>query len=164
MTAFDYTVAGIMLLSLSLGVWRGLVYEVLSLLGWPLAFMLSRQFAGSVEPVLPVTQETARSALAYVLVFIAALLVWSILVWLFTRLVKAAGLGVLDSVLGSLFGLLRGVLIILILVWLAGTSSIPEQPFWREAKFSSAAEDVALFAKTWLPDSIAGRIHYRNKN
>ncbi|MCX7193373.1 MAG: CvpA family protein [Proteobacteria bacterium] len=164
MMGFDYAVIGIMLVSLSLGVWRGLVYEVLSLLGWPLAFILSRQFAGSLETMLPVSQEETRIALAYALVFIAALILWGMLVWLFARMVKAAGLGVLDSLLGSLFGLLRGLLVILILVWLAGTSSIPEQRFWRDARFSRTAEDVALFAKAVLPDNIAERIHYRNRN
>lgn len=164
MTGFDYALIGIMLVSLSLGLWRGLIYEVLSLLGWPLAFMLSRQFAGSIESLLPVTQETARVALAYVLVFVAALILWAMLVWMFCKLVKAAGLGVLDSALGGLFGLLRGLLIILILVWLAGASSIPEQSFWRDAKFSSAAEEVALLTKVWLPDNIGQRIHYRNRN
>lgn len=164
MTGFDYAIIGIMLVSLTLGLWRGLVYEVLSLFGWPLAFMLSRQFAGSLEPLLPVSQEAARVALAYALVFIAALLCWAMLVWLLARMVKAAGLGVLDSLLGSLFGLLRGVLIILILVWLAGASSIPEQSFWRDAKFSKSAEDVALLTKVGLPDSIGQRIHYRNRN
>lgn len=164
MTGFDYAVLGIMLLSLLLGLWRGLVYEVLSLLGWPLAFMLSRQFAGSLEPLLPVSQEAARLALAYALVFIAALIAWAALVWLLARLIRAVGLGLLDSLLGSLFGLLRGVLIILVLVWLAGASSIPEQRFWRDAKFSSSAEDVALLGKAVLPDSIGQRIHYRNRN
>lgn len=164
MTGFDYAVIGIMLISPALGLWRGLIYEVLSLLGWPLAFMLSRQFAATLAPMLPVTQETARIALAYVLVFIAALIVWGMLVWLFSRLVKAVGLGVLDSLLGGLFGLLRGVLVILILVWLAGSSSIPEQPFWREATFSQSAEDVAMLTKVWLPDDIAQRISYKNRN
>jgi membrane protein required for colicin V production len=164
MTGFDYTIAGIMLVSLLLGLWRGLVYEVLSLLGWPLAFILSRQFASSIAPLLPVSQDAARVALAYALVFIAALMLWGMLVWLFARLVKAVGLGVLDSLLGSLFGLLRGLLIILILVWLAGTSSIPEQPFWRDAMLSKSAEDIALLSKVVLPDNIAVRIRYRNRN
>ena len=164
MTGFDYAVIGIMLVSLLLGIWRGLVYEVLSLLGWPLAFMASRQFAGKFESLLPVSQETARVALAYALVFIAALIVWGMLVWLFCKLARAAGLGVLDSMLGSLFGLLRGVLVILVLVWLAGMSSIPEQVFWRDAKLSGTAEDAALLTRVWLPDSIGQRIHYRNRN
>lgn len=164
MTGFDYAVTGIMLVSMSLGIWRGLVYEVLSLLGWPLAFMLSRQFAGNLEPLLPVSQEAARVALAYVLVFIAALIAWGMLVWLFCKLARAAGLGVLDSMLGSLFGLLRGALVILVLVLLAGMSSMPEQAFWREAALSKTAEDAALLTRVWLPDSIGQRIRYRNRN
>ena len=62
--------------------------------------------------------------------------------------------------MGVSFGVLRGVLVILVLVWLAGLTHIPEQPFWRAAKTSRAAENVALLTKAWLPDDIARRIRY----
>ncbi|MDD2722276.1 MAG: CvpA family protein [Gallionella sp.] len=164
MTAFDYVTISIMLISLLLGVWRGFVYEVLSLAGWPLAFVLSKLYAAEIAPMLPVAQDEARSLAAYALVFIAALIVWGLLTWLVSRLVKAAGLGVLDSLLGGLFGILRGALVVLLMVWLAGLSSLPEQTSWREAKFSRAAEDVALLTKVWLPDNIAQRMHYRDRS
>ncbi|MDX8379633.1 MAG: CvpA family protein [Gallionella sp.] len=163
MTSFDYAVIGIMLLSFLLGLWRGLVYEVLTLLGWPLAFVISRQFAVNVEPLLPVTQDTARFVLAYALVFVVALIIWGMLVWMVAKLLRAVGLGFLDSILGGLFGLLRGVLVILVLVWLAGASSLPQQAFWRDAHFSRTAEEVAQLSKTVLPDNIARRIHYRSR-
>ncbi len=164
MTWFDYAVIGLMLISLLLGLWRGLVYEILSLLGWPLAFMLSRLFAETVAPMLPVDNEQARNALAYVLVFVVALIVWAILVWMFSKLVKAVGMGWLDSILGGVFGVLRGALVILALVWMAGITTIPEQPFWRDAKLSETAENIALQTKIWLPDNIAQRIYYRNRS
>ena len=113
MTAFDFAVIAIFLLSLLLGLWRGLVYEVLSLLGWPLAFVLSRMFAGDVAPMMPGTQDVVQIALAYAVVFIAALIAWAILVWLVSKLVKAVGLGWLDRVLGGIFGLVRGGLVVL---------------------------------------------------
>jgi membrane protein required for colicin V production len=160
MTGFDYAVIAVFLISLALGVWRGFVYEVLSLAGWPLAFVLSKLFAADVAPMMPGEQETMRTALAYALVFIAALIVWAVLVWLLSKLVKAVGLGWLDSVLGALFGLLRGALVVLVLVWLGGLTRFPEQPFWRDAQTSRAAEDAALWSKVWLPDNIAQRIHY----
>ena len=168
MTGFDYSIIAILLVSLLLGLWRGLVYEVLSLLGWPVAFVLSRLFVDSVAPMMPVpvlsnvegTQETIRVTLAYAAVFVAALIVWGVLVWLASKLVKAAGLGGLDRMLGGLFGLLRGGFVVLALVWLAGMTDIPKQPFWRTAQTSKAAEDVALLAKAWLPDNIARRIRY----
>jgi hypothetical protein len=45
-------------------------------------------------------------------------------------------------------------------VWLAGLTGVPEQPFWRTAKLSRPAEDVALLTRGWLPDGIAQRIRY----
>lgn len=160
LTEFDFTVIAILAVSLLFGLLRGLVYEVLSLMGWPIAFVLSKLFAGSIAPMMPGTQEGIRVTLAYIVVFIAALIVWSVLSWLIYRLVKAVGLGLLDRMLGGLFGLLRGVLVILVLVWLAGLTRIPEQPFWRAAQMSKTAEDAALLAKVWLPDNVARRIRY----
>lgn len=164
MTGFDFTVIAILLVSLLLGLWRGLVYEVLSLIGWPLAFVMSKLFAGNVAPLMPVAQESARVAVAYAAVFIAALVVWGVLVWLVSKLVKTIGLGWLDRVLGGLFGMLRGVLVILVLVWLAGLADIPKQPFWRNAQLSKTAENVALLTKLWLPDKIARRIRYGTRS
>lgn len=160
MTGFDFAVIGILLVSLLLGLWRGLVYALLSLLGWPLAFFLSKMFAADVAALMPIKQETTRIGVAYALVFIAVLIVWSVLVWLLSKLVKAIGLGWLDSVLGGLFGVVRGAMVILALVWLAGLTQMPEQPFWREARASRTAEDAALLTKSWLPDGIAQRIRY----
>ena len=160
MTGFDFAVIAILLGSLLLGLWRGLVYEVLSLLGWPLAFVLSRMFAGDVVPLMPGAQEVMRITLAYAAVFVAALVVWGVLVWFASKLIKALGLGWLDRGLGGLFGALRGCLVVRALVWLGGMTGLPEQPFWRNAQSSRAAEGVALWSKVWLPDNIAQRIHY----
>jgi len=172
MTGFDFAVMVILLVSLLLGLWRGLVYEVLSLVGWPVAFVLSKLFAGSVTPMMPGhvlsnvegAQETMRIMLAYAVVFIAVLIVWGVLAWLLSRLVKAVGLGWVDRVLGGLFGVLRGVLVVLVLVWLAGLTHIPEQPFWRSAQMSKTAEGAALLTKAWLPDNIARRIRYGTRS
>src|SRR3990167_7802053 len=140
MTGFDFAVLAILLVSLLFGLWRGLIYEVLSLIGWPVAFVLSKLFAGNVAPMMPGTQETIRITLAYAVVFVAALIVWGALAWVLSRLVKAVGLGWLDRVLGGLFGVLRGGLVILVLVWLAGMTSVPEQTFWRNAQTSRSEE------------------------
>lgn len=161
MAEFDFVILVILLISLLLGLWRGLVYEILSLAGWPIAFMLSKLFANSIAPLLPMQQEMTRVAAAYVAVFVVALIVWGVLVWLLAKLVKAIGLGWLDIAMGGLFGVLRGVLVILALVWLAGLTPIPSQPFWHSARLSKTAEDVALQTKSWLPDNIARRIRYR---
>lgn len=161
MTGFDFAVIAILLVSLLFGLWRGLLYEVLSLLGWPLAFMLSNMYSEGIAQHIPIQHEMFRTTGAYVLVFIAAMIVWGILVWGLTKLLRAIGLGKLDRMLGGLFGVVRGLLIVLAVVWLAGMTDIPEHPFWQDAQMSRGAEDVALLTKAWLPENIAQRIHYR---
>jgi len=164
MTEFDYALIGIVSISVLLGLWRGAVYEVLSILGWPLAFLASRYAAPQLATAIPIGTEQTRVTVSYVGVFIAVLLLWAILAWLFSKLGKAVGLGLVDGMLGGVFGVLRGVLVVIALIWVAGLTHIPEQRFWREAKYSSAAEAIALKAKLWLPDEIAQRIAYRVKN
>lgn len=161
MTEFDFAVMAIMLVSLLLGLWRGFIHEVLSLLGWPIAFMLSNMYADSIAQLIPVSQEVLRMTVVYVLAFVIVLAVWGVLVSLLTKLLKAAGAGWPDRALGGLFGVLRGVLVVLVLVWMAGMTTIPEHMFWRDARMSRVVEDFALLTKVWLPDNIAQRVHYR---
>lgn len=160
MTVFDYSVIAIFLASLLLGLWRGLVYEVLSFLGWPVAYFLSKFFAGSVAPMMPITQESMRIAVAYVAIFILGLIVWSMLVFVLTKLIKAIGLGGVDTLLGSVFGLLRGAMIVIAVVCLAGMTKIPEQSFWQQARMSKSAEEFAVLAKAYLPASVGQRIQF----
>ncbi len=161
MTGFDLAAVAILLISALLGWWRGLVCEVLSLVGWPLAFVLSNIYADNVARLLPMQQEALRATAAYALMFVAVLIMWGVLVWLLTKLLKTIGLGQMDKTLGGLFGILRGGMIMLALVWLSGVTDIPEKRFWREAMMSKTLEDAALLSKVWLPDNIAERIHYR---
>jgi membrane protein required for colicin V production len=160
MTGLDFVVIGILLLSALLGLWRGLVHELMALLGWPIAFVLCKLLAGHMAPLLPLKEEAARIAGAYVIVFIAALIVWSVLTRLLVKLLKAVGSGWSDRVLGGFFGLLRGGMVLLVLVWMVGLTNYFEQPFWRNALTSKTLEDAALLTKSWLPDSVAQRIHY----
>ena len=161
MNGLDFAVIGILVLSLLVGLWRGLIYEVLSLLGWPIAFVLSSLSAAGIAPLLPIAQEELRVTAAYALVFIAVLIVWAIVARLIAKLLKAIGSDWTDRAMGGLFGVLRGGLVVLVLVWLAGLTHVPEQTFWRSSLMGKTLEDVAILTKAWLPDSMAQRIHYR---
>ena len=164
MTGIDIGVLAILLVSLLIGLWRGLLYEVLSLLGWPIAFFLSKMSADSLAPLLPMEQEAMRVTVAYALVFIAALIGWGIVARLTSRMLKSIGSVWTDMMMGGLFGVLRGGMVVLVLVWLAGLTRVPEQPFWRGAVTSKVLEDIALLTKSWLPDDIRKRVHYRARS
>ena len=164
MTTFDFAAIAILFISLLMGLWRGFVHTVLSLLGWPVAYFLSKLLAGVVAPMMPLTQESARMVTAYVVVFVVGLIAWGVLVFLLSKLVKAIGLGGVDAFLGSVIGLLRGSAVIVALVCLAGLTKIPEQPFWQLAKTSQSAEEYATLAKTFMPEGIAQRIQFPSRH
>lgn len=162
MTGFDYTVIALVLLSALLGWWRGLVYEVLSLLGWVAAYVVARQFAADAAPLMPAALGTmdVRVAAAFVLLFVATLIVGGFVAWGLSKLVKWVGLGWLDGSLGALFGLLRGVLMVMALMLLAGLTDFPKQRFWRDAWLSKPLESVVLAVKSRLPQDVVQRLHY----
>jgi membrane protein required for colicin V production len=162
MTIFDYTVLVVMGVSILLGVLRGLVREALNLLTWVGAFWLANVYAMDVAPMLPeaIPSESLRLLAAFVVLFLGALLLLSLVTIALAELVKTLGLGPYDKGLGALFGLARGVLIVLTLVLLGGLTSLPRQGFWRNAMFSAPLEALAADIKPWLPEGLSKRISY----
>ena len=162
MTEFDYTVFAIVFLSALLGCWRGLVYEILSLLGWVAAVVVARLFAAKVAPYMPAAlgADSARTAAAFVVLFVVTLIAGGIVTWLLSKLVKWVGLGLMDGLLGMFFGMLRGMLVVLVLVVLAGMTRLPQQLFWHNAWTSKPLESLVLAIQGWLPVSVANRLHY----
>jgi membrane protein required for colicin V production len=163
MTLFDLAVIAIVGLSILLSVIRGLVREVLALAAWVVAFLAANVLAAKVVPWMPeaLASEELRLLAAFVCVFIGVLIVMSLLAMLASKLVKNAGLGMEDRLLGAGFGLARGLLVVMILVLLAGLTPIPRQAVWRNAILSGPLEGLAVAIKAWLPAELAQRITYR---
>ena len=163
MTLFDLAVIAIIGLSVLLSVIRGLVREVLALVAWAGAFVAANAFAAQVAPWMPeaLSSEELRLLAAFVCVFIGVLLLMSVLAMLASKLVKDAGLGMEDRLLGAGFGLARGLLVVVILVLLAGLTPLPRQAVWRNAMLSGPLEGVAGTIRAWLPPELGQRITYR---
>lgn len=162
MTVFDYVVIAILGLSILLSVVRGLVREVLALLAWVVAFVAANFFAGPLAALLPsgIANVEVRLLIGFGVAFVVVLLSMSLLALSASRLVKNVGLGVEDRVLGGVFGLARGMLVIMVLVLLAGLTSLPKQPVWRQALLSKPLESFAGRVKVWLPGGLSQRITY----
>jgi membrane protein required for colicin V production len=162
MTAVDIITVAILGLSVALGVFRGLVREVLSLLGWVAAFLLANLLAPDAAKLLPqaMASEEVRLLVSFVVVFMVVLVVLSVLAILASKLVKVVGLGPADRAVGGVFGLGRGVLLVMILVLLAGLTALPRQATWREAALRGPLEACAGYAKAWLPSDLSRRINY----
>ena len=162
MTVFDYAVLAIVAFSVLLSIIRGLTREVLALLAWAVGFIIAGVFAADVAQLLApeVPDERVRLLAAFAGVFLAVLLAMSLIALLISKLVKGAGLGVEDRLLGGVFGLARGVLVVTVLVLAAGLTALPRQPEWRTAVLSGPFEALAGQVKSWLPARLAQRITY----
>jgi len=162
MSWLDYAVLGVLGVSVAWGVWRGLVREIVSLLGWLVAFLAANLFAGPLAVHLPDSIPTPelRAIAAFVAIFIAALVVTTLLGIVLSHLVKAVGLGALDRALGALFGVARGILLLVAIALVAGLTRAPAQPWWRESASGAVLVAAALAFKPWLPPTFAGRLRY----
>jgi membrane protein required for colicin V production len=161
-TIFDYLVIFVLIASVVIGTMRGLVKEVLSLASWIIAFVVANAYAGALAPLLPamVPGEVLRLILAFIALFIGVRILMGLLTLALDALITAGGLSFADRGLGSLFGLARGILIVLVGVILCGMTSIPKQDFWTHALLSPWAESGARAVKTFLPESMARHIQY----
>jgi membrane protein required for colicin V production len=156
-TSFDYAVIAIILLSALVGWWRGFMYELFSLIGWLAAYIVARTFSAEVLPFVPaaVGEHNVRSAVAFAALFIATLIVGALFAWFLARLAKFAGLSGMDGKFGAIFGMLRGCLVVIALVWLGGLTDLPQLPFWRNALSSKPLQEAALYAQDYLPEKSA---------
>ncbi len=162
MTAFDYVVLTILVASVVISVIRGLVKEVLSLVTWVVAFVVANRFGTDVSALLPASMPdgTMRLVAGFAIAFIAVLLLGALVNLAIAHIIRALGLRIVDRGLGGVFGLARGVVIVMTLVILAGLTSLPRQPVWRDAVLSGVAESAVRTVKPWLPDEWARRVNF----
>jgi membrane protein required for colicin V production len=162
MTWLDYAVIGVFAVSLVIGAWRGLVREVVSILGWVIAFLAANLLAGPLGPVMPdvIPTPELRVAAAYLGIFIASLIVTSLVGLLLSKVVNAVGLGGIDRLLGAVFGAARGILILLAAALLAGLTSAPRQAYWRDSASGPLLTHAAGILKPLLPQTLAERLRY----
>ena len=135
MQTLDWIFLGVVLLSTLIGAWRGLVYEVLSLLSWVAAFVLAQWLAADLGHHLPMgnATEPVRHAAAFVLVFIGSLFVLGLLTTLVKKFISAVGLRPVDRILGAAFGALRALVLLLAVTAVVGTLSLKNSPTWRNS-------------------------------
>ncbi len=156
----DLALAVLLLLSIGIGLWRGLVYEVMSLAGWLVAYFAAPPLAPVVIELLPHATAAKLSppmlhVLALVLAFCFVLVVWSLASRLVKALIQATPLSVLDRLGGAGFGALRGVFIALLLVLVIGASPLAESSTWQASRAAPVLAHVLRDAAPMLPEPVA---------
>ena len=149
MNGADHLFAAILLISLVLGCLRGFVREAISLLTWLIGLWLAWHFAYLLYPWLggalaePGIREWTGRAIVLFLALLAGAAVGAIVSHFVQR---AAGLAAMDRIVGGLFGMVRAVVVIGLLVIGGRAVNLDLEPWWQKTKSMPAAEAVA----NWL--------------
>lgn len=153
LSAVDWILLAVLGLSFLLGLWRGIVQEVLSLVGWVAAFYVSQMYAPMAAAWLPMegSSQMLRYAAGFVVVFVAVLVATALVSWVVKKLISAVGLGPLDRLLGSVFGLMRGVVILLAVTVLVGMTPMRDTEAWKQAQGAQWLQQFLHVLKPVLP-------------
>jgi membrane protein required for colicin V production len=162
MTGFDVAVLAVLALSTLFAFLRGAVRELIALASWVAAVVLALGFGGKVAALLPGLEAspTARHVLAFALIFVGSLMAGALIAFLLSKMIRAAGLGFLDRLLGAVFGLARGAAIVVLFVLVAGVTALPRYEWWQNALLEPVLVTGALALRPWLPEAWAGRLDY----
>lgn len=157
MAALDWIFIAVLLASLLIGAWRGLVFELLSLAGWVVAFFAAQWFAADVGAMLPMgkAQGALRHAAGFLVVFIGAVFACGFVAWLAKKLVEAVGLRPADRMLGAGFGVLRGVVLLLAGTLVASWTQMQDAPWWKESQGAPMLHQALMQLKPVLPEGLA---------
>lgn len=155
-TLVDAVALVLALASMGLGAWRGLVFELLSLLSWVAAFVAARIWGGWAGAALPMSGASPvwRGVAGFVAVFVAALVLGSLLAVLARKLLGAVGLRPLDRALGGFFGLLRAVVVWALVVVLVSLTPLRQTPDWRDARVVEWTLVGLKGVKPWVPSAL----------
>ena len=157
MTMIDIAILAIVIISLAIGLARGFIREILSLFSWFgalwIAYTNAVAGAGYLEGYI--TQLSFRVVVAFAGIFIVSLILFSIISHLLYRLLAIAGISGVDRSLGLLFGLLRGVVVVALLIIVAAFMGFTAKPWWQESLLVGHFNPVIEWIRVLLPVDLA---------
>ena len=162
MNWFDYAILGVIALSAGISLIRGFVREAFSLAVWVLALWVAWTFFRDLAPMLGrwIATPSVQLGLAFAGLLIATLIVGGLVNYLLIQLVQVTGLSGSDRLIGMVFGVARGAVLVCVLVLLAGLTPFPQDPWWQDSVLVPYFEELALWMKDLLPEDIAHRFKY----
>ncbi len=151
----DWVFLAVLLGSLLLGVWRGLVYEVLSVLNWMSAFVLAQWLGPDLAQKLPLASDMVRTAAGFVGVFTLAVFIGGLVARLIQKLIASVGLRPVDRVLGAMFGVVRGVILLLAVTLVIQMTPFKTHELWIESQGAGVSVAMLKGLKPVMPEKLS---------
>ena len=156
----DIALLAVFGLSVLIGLWRGFVFEIVSLLGWLVAFVIANSAGPLVADFMPFGSDPqVKLWAAYIAVFVVILLTCTVLARMLRALVSATPLSVVDHLLGGLFGAARGTLVCVVLATLVMLSPYASSTTWKNSQGALWLGLALEGLKPVLPQSL--NVHIR---
>lgn len=156
MNWFDLTILAILGLSVIVSLFRGLIREVMSLLIWVGAIWLAWTFvdrgANWLQPYIELP--SARHLIAFVALFLAALIIGGMINYLVGKMILKTGLSSTDRFFGMFFGLLRGMVAVTAMVLFLQATPFSQDPWWQESRLTPHFAKLADWVKARMPDDL----------
>jgi membrane protein required for colicin V production len=165
MNGFDWIVLGVIAVSALSAFARGIVRSLIALVAWVVGLVAAIAYAPHLAALLP---EMSRypfvpHLIAFALIFVAVLVLGALVAWPLRAVIHGAGLGFVDRALGSLFGVARGIVLVLGFVLVAGVTALPAADWWQNSIFAQPLSEAALALRPWLPRSWADQLDYSGR-
>lgn len=165
MTWPDYAILATLAISLLVGLLRGFIKEVFSLVVWAAAFVIAYRFADNVAALMEaqVTLPSARTAIGFIGLFIVVLMIGGLINYLLGRLVESTGLSGTDRLLGGFFGIARGVAIVVAAILVTGFTPLPADGWWKESRMIQSFMPMVAWSIEFLPDAASDYLDFEPK-
>jgi membrane protein required for colicin V production len=156
----DWALLAVLAISVVVGLWRGLVFEVLSLVGWVVAFIAAQALATIVAAYVPigVPGSALNHGIAFFATFVLALIVWALASRLARMVIHSTPLQPVDRVLGGVFGLARGAVLLLAVATVVMLSPAQRSAAWQQSRGAAWLATALQGLKPMLPDVIARQL------
>jgi membrane protein required for colicin V production len=156
----DWALLAVLAVSIVVGLWRGLIFEVLSLVGWVVAFIAAQAFAPFAAAYVPVgvPGSALNHGIAFFGTFVLALVIWALVSRLVRMLIHATPLQPVDRVLGGVFGLARGAVLLLAVATVVMLSPAQRSTAWQRSHGAAWLATLLQGLKPVLPDAVARQL------
>ncbi|MBI3560744.1 MAG: CvpA family protein [Gammaproteobacteria bacterium] len=163
MTWVDFLIIGVVLVSAVIGLVRGFVKEALSIVGWIASLLIAWQFTDGLANLLSnwIKTPNLQFLVGFVTLFLLSMLIFALIIFFATKLIQRTGLTAADRTIGIVFGVLRGVFVVLLLVGVAGLTTLPQSDGWRGSLTVNRFQTLTVWLSGYLPASIAKNFIYR---
>lgn len=153
MAVVDWVIVAVVAISGLISLSRGFVREALSLAVWIASFVIARLFSANLATLLVeyIDASSIRWVVSFVILFLGTLAVGSMVTHLIVEFVRLTGLSGTDRALGMVFGTIRGIVILVALVYGLQYTMVPQDAWWQESLVIPHLELIADWARKMLP-------------